>query len=167
MAGPILPRGCPLLPYQSPNTAAVFIDRSSRIWNFAQDRVMMRCHLLHGKGEAMRKSLAALAAVAALAVSVVAAPAPAHAQRGVAAGVAAGVVGGAIIGGAIASQNYYYGPGYYGPGYYGPGYYYPPQSYYYNGAPAYAADPAGPCYWQRQRFWDGFGWRFRSVRVCG
>ena len=32
-------------------------------------------------------------------------PAPAHAQRGVAAGVAAGLIGGAIVGGAIASQN--------------------------------------------------------------
>ena len=51
--------------------------------------------------------------------------------------------------------------------YSGPGYYHPPQSYTYNGAPAYVADPAGPCYWQRQRFWDGFGWRFRTVRVCG
>lgn len=122
---------------------------------------MVRCQLLHGKGVAMKKSMAALAAVAALAVAV-AAPAPAHAQRGVAAGVAAGLIGGAIVGGAIASQNYYYGPGYYAPGYY-----YPPQSYYYNGAPAYVADPAGPCYWQRQRFWDGFGWRVRSVRVCG
>lgn len=79
----------------------------------------------------MRKSLLALAAIAALAGSVVAAPA--HAQR------------------------YYYGPGYY----------YPPQSYTYNGAPAPVADPAGPCYWQRQRFWDGVGWRFRTVRVCG
>ena len=64
----------------------------------------------------MKKSLMALAAVATLAVSAVAVPAPAHAQRGVAAGVAAGLIGGAIVGGAIASQNgYYYGPGYYGP----------------------------------------------------
>ena len=23
------------------------------------------------------------------------------------------------------------------------------------------------CYWQRQRFWDGYGWRVRNVRVCG
>ena len=51
--------------------------------------------------------------------------------------------------------------------YYGPGIYYPPQSYTYNGAPGYVADPTGPCYWQRQRFWDGFGWRARTVRVCG
>ena len=87
----------------------------------------------------MRKSLLALAAIAALAVAVVAVPAPAHAQR------------------------YYYGPGYQ----YGPPYFFPPQSYYYNGVPAPVADPAGPCYWQRQRFWDGFGWRVRSVRVCG
>lgn len=108
----------------------------------------------------MRKSLLAVATVAAVVGSVVAA-APAHAQRGVAAGVAAGLIGGAIVGGAIASQNYYYGPGYYGPGYY-----YPPQSYY-GGGPAYVADPAGPCYWQRQRFWDGYGWRIRNVRVCG
>ena len=56
----------------------------------------------------------------------------------------------------IASQNGYYGPGYYGPGY---GYY---------GGPAYVADPGygPPCVWQRQRFWDGYGWRVRHVRVC-
>jgi hypothetical protein len=100
----------------------------------------------------MKKTLVALAAIAILAGSVVAAPAPAHAQRGVAAGVAAGLIGGALVGGAIASQNgYYYGPGYYD----APGY--------------YAADPTyygPPCVWQRQRFWDGYGWRVRNVRVC-
>jgi hypothetical protein len=100
----------------------------------------------------MKKTLMALAAVVTLAVSAVAVPAPAHAQRGVAAGVAAGLIGGAIVGGAIASQNgYYYGPGY-GPGY---GYY---------GGPAYVEGP--PCVLQRQRFWDGYGWRVRNVRVC-
>ncbi|MCO6763657.1 hypothetical protein KQH43_31680, partial [Streptomyces sp. EL5] len=69
-----------------------------------------------------------------------------------AAGVAAGLIGGAIVGGAIASQNGYYGPGY---GYYAPG-------------PAYVAEPGyGPdCFWQRQRFWDGYTWRIRRVRVC-
>lgn len=101
----------------------------------------------------MKKSLIVLTAVASLAVAALAAPAPAHAQRWVP-GVAAGVIGGAIIGGAIASQNGY-GPGYYGPG--------------YGGGPAYVAGPGyyGPdCFWQRQRFWDGYGWRVRSVRVC-
>ena len=89
----------------------------------------------------------ALAAVASLAVSAVAAPQAAEARNGrIAAGVAAGLVGGAIVGGAIASQNGYYGPGY---GYYG--------------GPAYVAEP---CIWQRQRFWDGYGWRVRDVRVC-
>jgi hypothetical protein len=115
--------------------------------------------LLHGKGEAMKKTLMAGVAVATLAVSAVAVPAPAQAQRGVAAGVAAGLIGGAIVGGAIASQNrYYYGPGYYGPGYDG----------YYAGGPAYVVEPGyGPdCGWQRQRFWDGFAWRVRNVRVC-
>ena len=81
----------------------------------------------------MKKTLMALGAAATLAVSAVAIPAPAHAQRGVAAGVAAGLIGGAIVGGAIASQNGYYGPGYYAPA---PGYY---------GGPAYVADPGyGP-----------------------
>jgi hypothetical protein len=102
----------------------------------------------------MRKTLMALAAVATLAVSAVAAPAPAHAQRGFGAGLAAGVIGGAIVGGALAAPRYY-GPGGY---YYGPGY-----GYY--GGPAYVADDY--CYWQRQRFWDGYGWRVRRVRVCG
>ena len=94
----------------------------------------------------------ALAAAATLAVSAVAVPAPAQAQRGVGAGVAAGLIGGAIVGGAIASQNGYYG---------GPGY------GYYGGGPAYVADPGyGGCYMQRQRFWDGYGWRVRRVQVC-
>ena len=96
----------------------------------------------------MKRTLMAVAAVAALAVSGLVAPAPAHAQRGLGAGIAAGVIGGAIVGGALA------GPGYYGPGY---------------GGPAYVAGPGyyGGCGWQRQRFWDGYGWRIRRVRVCG
>jgi hypothetical protein len=113
--------------------------------------------LLNEKGEAMRKTLMALAAVATLAVSALAAPTPAHAQRGLGAAIAGGLIGGAIVGGALAGPGYYgYGPGYYGPGY---GYY---------GGPAYVAGPGyGGCVWQRQRFWDGYGWRMRNVRVCG
>ena len=95
----------------------------------------------------MKKSLLALAAVATLAISVAS---PAHAENGWVPGVAAGIIGGAIVGGAIASSPYY-GPGYYGPGYYHPGYY---ESGY-----------GGPCYWRRQRLWDGYGWQVRSIRV--
>jgi hypothetical protein len=121
------------------------------MWNFCARQISLS--LLHEKGEAMRKTLMALAAVATLAVSAVAAPQAAEARNGrVAAGVAAGLIGGAIVGGAIASQNGYYGPGYYGPGY---GYY---------GGPAYVAEPS--CFVQRQRFWDGYGWRVRNVQVC-
>jgi hypothetical protein len=112
---------------------------------------------LNEKGEAMKKTLMALAAVSTLAISAVVAPAPAHAQRYLGAAVAGGLIGGAIVGGAIASSPGYYGPGY---GYYGPGY-----GYY--GGPAYVAAGPGGCYWQRQRFWDGYGWRIRNVRVCG
>ena len=76
-------------------------------------------------------------------------------QRGVAAGVAAGLIGGAIVGGAIASQNgYITARAIMRPGYYG--------------GPAYVVDPGygESCIWQRQRFWDGYGWRVRNVRVC-
>jgi hypothetical protein len=99
----------------------------------------------------MKKTLMPLLAVAALAVATAS---PAQAWRGGwGPGIAAGVIGGAIIGGAIASSPYYYPPApYYAPGYYGP---------------AYVGGPyGGPCYWQRQRFWDGAVWRFRNVRVC-
>jgi len=138
-------------PHSSPNVAVPFIDHSSEMWNFHRNGFLDP--LLIEKGKAMRKTLMALAAVATLAVSAVAAPAPAHAQRGFGAGLAAGVIGGAIVGGALAAPRYY-APGYY----YGPGY-----GYY--GGPAYVADDY--CYWQRQRFWDGYGWRIRRVRVCG
>jgi hypothetical protein len=145
------------LPALVDKQAAPFIDYSGEIWNFDRDRPAYSLSLLPEKGKAMRKTLMALAAAGTLAVSALAAPAPAQAQRGVGAGIAAGLIGGAIVGGAIASQNGYYGPGYYGPGY---GYY---------GGPAYVADPGyddAPCVWQRQRFWDGYGWRVRRVRVC-
>jgi hypothetical protein len=103
----------------------------------------------------MRKMLVALATVATLAFS---GAAPAHAQRYLGAAIAGGLIGGAIVGSAVAASPYYYGPG---------PYYYGPRPYPYYGGPAYvAADPYG-CYWQRQRFWDGYAWRFRRVRVCG
>jgi hypothetical protein len=141
---------------RSSNLAAPFIDHSSEIWNFRRNGFLHPLSL-DEKGKAMRKTLMALAAVATLAVSAVAAPAPAHAQRGFGAGVAAGIIGGAIVGGALAAP-YYYGPGGY---YYGPGY-----GYY--GGPAYVGDDYfGGCFWQRERFWDGYGWRIRRVRICG
>jgi hypothetical protein len=103
------------------------------------------------------KTLTALAAAATLTVAAVAMPQPAQARGGrIAAGIIGGLAAGAIIGG-IASQNGYYNNGYYGNGYYGgPGYAYGPAPVYY-----------GPhCWWQRDRVWDGYGWRLRRVRVC-
>jgi hypothetical protein len=139
-----------------------FIDHSTEVWNFRRNSpltaVIGSSQSKLTKGEAMKKTLMALAATAILAVSALApAPAEAGGNGGVAAGVVGGLIGGAIIGGALA------GPGYYGPGY---GYYgggpYGGGPGYYAGGPGY-----GGCYWQRQRFWDGYGWRIRSVRVCG
>ena len=49
-----------------------------------------------------------------------------------------------------------YGPGYYPPRYYAPGPGYVADDYYGDG-----------CVWQKQRFWDGYAWRIRRVRVCG
>jgi hypothetical protein len=87
----------------------------------------------------MKKTLVAFLAIATVGGSLT--TTPASAQRGVAAGIAAGLIGGAIVGGAIASSR----------------------------APVYVEGPPPPapgCYWQRQRFWDGYGWRFRSYQVC-
>src|SRR5215469_3185111 len=137
-----------------PNMAAPFIVRSSGMWNLDRDRKLfcrgLSCTWPRNKGTSMKKSLLALAAVATLAVSMAS---PAYAWRGGwGPGIGLGILGGAIIGGAIASSNpYYYGPGY------APGYYY---------GPGYDGGPYGPCYWQRQRFWDGYAWRARNVRVC-
>src|ERR1700694_4150578 len=89
----------------------------------------------------MKKTFAALVAVATIAGSL--ATTPASAQRGVAAGVAAGLIGGAIVGGAIASSRPAYGYGY--------------------GERVYV-DEAPPCRMVRERFWDGYGW---GVRRCG
>jgi hypothetical protein len=89
----------------------------------------------------MKKTFAALVAVATIAGSLAATPA--SAQRGVGVGIAAGLLGGAIIGGAIASSR----PVYAAP------------------APVYVDDyPA--CRLVRERFWDGYGWRVRRVEVC-
>jgi hypothetical protein len=93
----------------------------------------------------MNKTIAALLAVATIAGSL-AVTTPARAGDGVGAGIAAGLIGGAIVGGAIASSR----PAYPAPVYVEP-----------------APPPVPPgCYWQRQRYWDGYGWAYQPVRVC-
>jgi len=95
----------------------------------------------------MHKSLAALLAVATIAGSLVSVVPAARAGDGVGAGIAAGLIGGAIVGGAIAASR--------------------PAPVY--GAPVYVDAPPPPpvgCYWQRQRYWDGYGWVIRPMRVC-
>lgn len=104
----------------------------------------------------LSKTLTALAAAATLTVATLAAPQPAEARDGqIAAGIIGGLAAGAIIGGL--ASNAYGGYGYYGePRYYSRPRYYAPAPVYY-----------GPrCWWQRDRIWDGYGWRMRRVRVC-
>lgn len=66
---------------------------------------------------------------------------------------------------AYAGPRYDYGPG--GNPY--PRYYSGPGGYpYYSGyVDAPVGSPVGPCYWRAQRFWDGYAWRERRVRICG
>lgn len=95
----------------------------------------------------MKKTFAALVAVATIAGALVtampAAQAQYHHHGGGGAGLAAGLIGGAILGGAIAASR--------------PAYAVP--------APVYVDDyPA--CRLVRERFWDGYGWRYRRVEVC-
>jgi hypothetical protein len=91
----------------------------------------------------MKKILTALFAVATIAGSLTV-TAPAAKAGDVGAGVAAGLIGGALIGGAIASSR----PAYGGPVY------------------VEAPPPGPPCVWRRERYWDGYGWVSRPVRVC-
>jgi len=93
----------------------------------------------------MNKTISVLLAVTTIAGSLALA-APAKAGDGVGAGIAAGLIGGAIVGGAIASSRPYY-----------------PALVYVEPAPP----PVPPgCYWQQQRYWDGYAWNYRPVRVC-
>lgn len=97
----------------------------------------------------MKKTFAALLAVATIAGSLAATPA--SAQRGLGAAIAGGIIGGAIVGGAVAASRP--APVYVEPG---PGYMAP--------APEYVEDV--PCRWVRQRYWDGYDWHFRRIQVC-
>lgn len=94
----------------------------------------------------MKKTIVALLAVASIAGSLTVTPANAH--DGVGVGIAAGLLGGALVGGAIAASRP--AP-------------YPPAPVYYDDAPP--PPPVG-CYWERRRYWDGYGWAVRPTRVC-
>ncbi len=73
-------------------------------------------------------------------------PASARAENGqIAAGVVGGLIGGALLGGALARPA-------------------PPPPVYYAPAPVYVEEPA--CRIVRERYWDGYGWQIRRLRVC-
>jgi hypothetical protein len=90
----------------------------------------------------MKKTFAAFVAVASIAAaSLTTTSTPASAQRYLGAAVAGGIIGGAIVGGAVAASR--------------------PAPVYVEEAP-----PPGPCRFVRERFWDGYEWRFRRIQVC-
>jgi hypothetical protein len=93
----------------------------------------------------MKKTFFALLAAATVAGSLVSVAPAAKAENGqIAAGVAGGLIGGALLGGAIAASR--------------------PAPVYVAPAPVYVEEP--PCRLVRERFWDGYGWRFRRIQVC-
>ncbi len=95
----------------------------------------------------MKKMLTASLAILTVAGSLAVAMPAAKADGGrIAAGVAGGLLGGMLLGGAIAGAQAAPPPAYYAP------------------APVYVEEP--PCRFVRERFWDGYGWRFRRVQVC-
>jgi hypothetical protein len=98
-------------------------------------------------GNRMSKIIAGVVTVA-LTVALGAASTPeAKAENGqVAAGVAGGLLGGMLLGGALAARSA------------------PPPPVYYAPPPAYIEEPA--CRMVRERYWDGYDWRFRRVEVC-
>jgi hypothetical protein len=99
----------------------------------------------------MTRTLTALATTAIVAAAAVTMPTTADARGGgIGLGIVGGLAAGAIVGGALAAP-YYYGDG----------------PYHGYGRPYYASAPYPyrSC-WRHQRFWDGFGWVVRPVRVC-
>ncbi|MGE3245412.1 MAG: hypothetical protein AB7F96_05440 [Beijerinckiaceae bacterium] len=96
-----------------------------------------------------RAAIAAAALSATLAVTTTDASAQYRRHWGYSGGaVAAGVVGGLAIGALAAGAARPY---------------YRPAPVYVAPAPVYVD---APCYWERQRVWDGWGWRIQRVRVC-
>ena len=97
----------------------------------------------------MNKVVVVFCALAVAGGLVLPAASPARAENGqIAAGVAGGLLGGMLLGGALASRPAPPPPVYYAP---------PPP-------PVYVEEPA--CRLVRERYWDGYDWRFRRVQVC-
>jgi hypothetical protein len=97
-------------------------------------------------GENLMGKIASAIVAVALAAGLLL-PASARAENGeIAAGVVGGLIGGALLGGALASRPA------------------PPPPVYYAPAPVYVEEPA--CRLVGERYWDGYGWQYRRVRVC-
>src|SRR5689334_19283752 len=99
----------------------------------------------------MSKISVGILALALTAASGAALTSPAQAENGqIAAGVAGVLLCGMLLGGALAARPA------------------PPPPTYYAPAPpperVYVEEPA--CRMVRERYWDGYDWRFRRVEVC-
>src|ERR1700732_285579 len=98
-------------------------------------------------GENVMGKIASAIVAVTLAAGPLLLPASARAENGqIAAGVVGGLIGGALLGGALASRPA------------------PPPPVYYAPAPVHGEESA--CRLVRERFWDGYDWRYRRVQVC-
>jgi len=149
-AGPAMPRIAALQNnhadhLSSPNVATTFIDHSSEMWNFRHGGPLFAvlCSMRKVNHE---EELMALAAVATLAVSAVAAPRRLKRARPDCCCIAAGVIGSALLAAPSPTARLLrdYGPGI---------------TAIWRNRPCRVALRL-----QRQRFWDGYGWRFAASR---
>jgi hypothetical protein len=93
----------------------------------------------------MNKTIATFATVISL-TSPLLSPTASKAENGqIAAGVVGGLIGGALLGGVLASRP-------------------PPPVVYYEPEPVYVVEPV--CRFVGERYWDGFSWQIRRVRIC-
>ncbi|WP_407148565.1 hypothetical protein [Bradyrhizobium sp. ORS 86] len=117
----------------------------------------------------MKKTALVLTTVGGLAISTMAAPAPAEARDGWGPALAGGLVAGAVVGG-LASSAYGWGPGYgyygyddYAPGYYAPAYYggYGYGDYAYDDVAPYRWGATTTTYYSgvRPAYYGGYGYR--------
>ena len=97
----------------------------------------------------MRKTLTAIAAAATLALASVATPQPAQARHGRnAAAIIGGLAAGALLGAAVGQWSLLLRP----------------RLLLWPAAARYYYRPH--CWWSRERYWNGYRWRWHRVRVC-
>ena len=155
-SSPPLAAGLAISPLGRSMWPAPFIDRSREVWNLGR-KSSVKASAAHEKGEPMKKSLMAVAAVATLAVSAVAVrrPMPSAARcrrrRRPASAAPSSVARSPRFDHSLPVRPRLLSV----------------PLLWRRARTTPARLLRRRCVWQQQRFWDGYGWRIRRVRVCG